>query len=502
MKIQPSPSRETTATQPEPGLFTRRQLLQGAGTVCAAAVFPAASAFAAPTASSRNHRPIPSKRRFVSPAIEAAIVRTKKRIADSQLAAIFENCFPNTLDTTVFPSTINGKPDTFVVTGDIDAMWLRDSSAQVMPYLPFAKEDLALSRLLEGVIRRHAQLILLDPYANAFMRGPSSRPLSWSLHDKTDMHPGVGERKWEIDSLCYPTRLAYTYWRTTGNPAPFDASWKQAAWTIVRTFREQQRKTGHGPYHFQRAAFSPTDTLMLSGYGNPVRPNGLICSMFRPSDDACIYPFFIPANLFAVASLRQLAELANGPLSDPKLASECTALATEVADAVARYGIVEHPTHGKIYAYEIDGYGNHVCMDDANAPGLLSLPFLDCCSSSDPLYQRTRAFALSTDNPYFFQGKAAEGIGGPHIGLGYIWPMSIMIRAFTSGNDEEIRQCLYSLRNTTGGKFFMHESFQKDNPNDFTRSWFAWANTLFGELIMKLANNNSHLLAEDFSRKA
>jgi meiotically up-regulated gene 157 (Mug157) protein len=501
MKPLSSPSIETAETPDRLSLFTRRQLIRDSGILCAAA-FTTPALFAAPDTLSRNHRPAKSKRHFVSPAIESAIVDIKKRIADPQLALIFENCFPNTLDTTVFPSTLDGKPDTFVVTGDIDAMWLRDSSAQVMPYLPFAKKDPALSRLLEGVIRRQAHLILLDPYANAFVRTTSAPPLSWSLHDKTDMRPGVGERKWEIDSLCYPIRLAHAYWRTTGNSAQFDETWKQTAWAIVHTFREQQRKTSHGPYHFQRAAESPTDTLMLSGYGNPVRPNGLICSMFRPSDDACIYPFFIPANLFAVASLHQLAELAMGPLSDPKLASECSALATEVANAVAQHGIVEHPVHGRIYAYEIDGYGNHVCMDDANAPGLLSLPFLGGCSISDPLYQRTRRFALSLDNPYFFKGKAAEGIGGPHIGLGYIWPMSIMMRAFTSNDEAEVRSCLYALRNTTGGTFFMHEAFQQDNPNDFTRSWFAWANTLFGELIMKLATDNSPLLAEDFSIKA
>ncbi len=499
MKTPPFAPGESAVTKQQPSLFTRRQMLHGSGMmVAAAAASPAL--FAAPVAASRNHRPIPSKRHFVSPAIEEAITRTKKQIVDPQLAAIFENCFPNTLDTTVFPSTIHGKPDTFVVTGDIDAMWLRDSSAQVMPYLPFAKQDPALSRLLEGVIRRQAHLILIDPYANAFVRTTSSPPLSWSVHDKTDMHPGVGERKWEIDSLCYPIQLGHAYWRATGNTAPFDETWKQSARAIVRTFREQQRKTNHGPYHFQRAAAAPTDTLMLSGYGNPIRPNGLICSMFRPSDDACIYPFFIPANLFAVTSLHKLAELATAS-SDSALASDCKALAAEVADAVARHGIVEHPTHGKIYAYEIDGYGNHVCMDDANAPGLLSLPFLNACSISDPLYQRTRGFVLSKDNPYFFQGKAAEGVGGPHIGLGYIWPMSIMTRAFTSNNDAEIRQCLYALRNTTGGTYFMHESFQQDNPKDFTRSWFAWANTLFGELILKLANGNSPLLREDFSVK-
>ena len=228
----------------------------------------------------------------------------------------------------------------------------------------------------------------------------------------------------------------------------------------------------------------------------------MICSMFRPSDDSCIYPFFVPANLFAVASLHQLAELATGPLSDSKLASECKALADEVSEAIERYGIINHPSHGKIYAYEVDGYGNYVCMDDANAPGLLSLPFLGCCSASDPLYQRSRGFALSSDNPYFFRGKAGEGIGGPHIGLGYIWPMSIMMQAFTTSDAAEIRSCLYTLRNTTAGTYFMHESFQQDNPADFTRAWFAWANTLFGELIMKLANENSPLLAEDYSKKA
>lgn len=504
MKSAPSRSPETTesAAVSQPGIFTRRRILQGSAILGAATALPSPALFAKTATPITNARPAPAKRRFTSPAIEDAIAQTKKRIADPQLARIFENCFPNTLDTTVYPSTRNGKPDTFVVTGDIDAMWLRDSSAQVMPYLPFAKQDAALSRLLEGVIRRQAHLILIDPYANAFMRSPSSAPLSWSLHDKTDMHPGVGERKWEIDSLCYPVRLAHTYWRTTGSTAPFDATWKQAAWAIVRTFREQQRKNGHGPYHFQRAAFAPTDTLMLSGYGNPVRPNGLICSMFRPSDDACIYPFFIPANLFAIASLHQLAELATDALSDAKLASECKALADEVSEAVERHGIVNHPTHGKIYAYEIDGYGNYVCMDDANAPGLASLPFLGCCSISDPLYQRSRSFALSPDNPYFFRGKAGEGVGGPHIGLGYIWPMSIMLRAFTTNDAAEIRTCLYTLRNTTAETYFMHESFQQDNPADFTRSWFAWANTLFGELIMKLANENSPLLAEDFSRKA
>jgi len=462
-----------------------------------AAVDPRAS-FAFQSQPLLSKRPPLQLRHFTSIAVEQAIQRTTRLIADPQLAAIFQNCLPNTLDTTVTVGTFDGKPDTFVVTGDIDAMWLRDSSAQVMPYVALCKDDKPLATLIQGVIRRHARQILLDPYANAFMRNPTDAPLSWSVQDKTDMRPGIGERKWEIDSLCHPIRLAHAYWRTTRDTSPFDDTWHQAAWQILRTFQQQQRKSDRGPYHFQRSSAIPTDTLMLSGYGNPVRPNGLICSMFRPSDDACTYPFFIPANLFAVTTLHRLRELAHTLFSDTDLANQCDHLASEVDQAIQRHGIVTHPVHGKIYAYEIDGFGNTLCMDDANAPSLLSLPYLESIAQQSPIYQSTRRFALSPDNPYFFRGSAAEGIGGPHIGLGYIWPMSITIRALTSTTDQEIALCLRWLRDTTASTLFMHEAFQKDKPADFTRAWFAWANTLFGELILKLATEKPHLLAATY----
>jgi hypothetical protein len=418
----------------------------------------------------------------------------QKQIADPALKIIFENCFPNTLDTTVFPGSFEGKPDTYIVTGDIDAMWLRDSSAQVWPYLPLAKGDEPLRELLEGVIRRQARMILLDPYANAFMRDATAAPLSWAVHDRTEHHPGVGERKWEVDSLCYTIRLAHGYWKATGDASPFDATWKEAAATIVRTFRTQQRKDGPGPYSFERESPVPTDTLPLSGFGNPALPVGLIFSMFRPSDDACIYPLFVPANLFAVTSLRQLAELAGQAAGDAKLAADAEALAAEVERALAAYAKTQHAKFGEIWAYEVDGYGNVLKMDDANAPGLVSLAYLGCCALGDPLYRRTRAFALSEANPYFFRGKAAEGIGGPHEGLNMIWPMGIMYRALTATGDEETRQCLRWLRDTTAGTGFIHESFHKDDASNFTRPWFAWANTLFGELVVKLAAERPALL--------
>jgi meiotically up-regulated gene 157 (Mug157) protein len=428
-------------------------------------------------------------------AVEETIPRVQRGMADPALAVMFENCFPNTLDTTVWPGTLEGKPDTYVVTGDIDAMWLRDSSAQLWPYLPLARQDAALRQLLEGVIRRQARMILLDPYANAFMRDATAAPLSWALNDKTEHHAGVGERKWEVDSLCYTVRLAHGYWRQTGDTRPFDAQWKEAAWTIVRTFRAQQRKQGSGPYKFQRESAVPTDTLPLGGFGNPAVPVGMIFSMFRPSDDACIYPLFVPGNLFAVVSLRQLSTMAAQVLWDAKLAAEAEALAAEVERALNLYGKVDHPKWGSVWAYEVDGYGNTLLMDDAGAPGLLSLPYLGCCRMDDALYQRTRQFVHSASNPYFVKGKAAEGVGGPHVGLDWVWPMSILYRALTTADEREIRQCLRWLRDTTAGTGFIHESFEKDDPTNFTRPWFAWANTLFGELVVNLANQRPALLA-------
>ena len=354
------------------GAISRREWLKGA----AAAWAIAQGSSVAWGAELPHARPAKPDRHFTNPAVEALIPRVQRGIGDPALQTIFENCFPNTLDTTVYPGSFAGRPDTYVVTGDIDAMWLRDSSAQVWPYLSLAKDDPQLRALLEGVIRRQARMILLDPYANAFMRDEKAAPLSWAVHDKTEHHSGVGERKWEIDSLCYPIRLAHGYWRATGDTQPFDAQWKEAAWTIVRTFRVQQRKQGQGPYSFQRESAVPSDTVPLSGFGNPALPVGMIFSMFRPSDDACIFPLFVPANLFAVVSLRQLAALATHAISDAKLASEAESLAVEVERALERHGKTQHPKFGQIWAYEVDGYGNALMMDDANAPGLVSMAYL------------------------------------------------------------------------------------------------------------------------------
>jgi meiotically up-regulated gene 157 (Mug157) protein len=436
-------------------------------------------------------RVAPDKRNFSSPVIEATIQRMKSSIKDAELAWLFENCFPNTLDTTVIYKTIDGRPDTFVITGDIHAMWLRDSSAQVWPYLPLIMQDARLKDLIAGVINRQTACILIDPYANAFNDGPGKS--EW-MSDHTDMKPELHERKWELDSLCYTVRLAYHYWKISGDTSVFDAKWLKAAKLIIATCREQQRLTDRGKYRFGRTTSWSTDTVPGNGYGNNTKPNGLIHSIFRPSDDATLYPFLIPSNLFAVVSFRQLAEISDKVIKDAAFAKECTAFANQVETAIKKHAIISHPVYGQIYAMEVDGFGNRLLQDDANVPNLLSLPYLGAVKANDPVYQNTRRFVLSDSNPYFFKGKAAEGIGSPHTLVNQIWPMSIIMRAMTSNNDQEILAQLRFLKKTHADTGFMHESFDKDDSTRFTRKWFAWANTLFGELILKIERERPQLL--------
>ncbi|MGE5680490.1 MAG: glycoside hydrolase family 125 protein, partial [Bacillota bacterium] len=281
-----------------------------------------------------SQRPPENKRKFVSEAVEAKIKVVKNSISDDEIAWLFENCFPNTLDTTVELNTIDGKPDTFVITGDIHAMWLRDSTAQVWPYLPLTNQDKKLKELIAGVINRQVKCILIDPYANAFNSGPTGS--HWEK-DLTKMKPELHERKWEIDSLCYPVRLSYGYWKTTNDASAFDKNWQLAMKLIVKTFIEQQRKVNPGPYSFQRVTSWQSDTVPLSGWGNPTRPVGLIHSMFRPSDDCCVYPFLIPSNLFAQKTLLQLSEIFLEVFNDRNFSDQCSAFSEEIHQAIENY---------------------------------------------------------------------------------------------------------------------------------------------------------------------
>ncbi len=442
----------------------------------------------------KSQRPPVNKRTFISEGVEKKIKEVKSFMKDPELAWMFENCYPNTLDTTVDYEVIDGKPDTVIITGDIDAMWLRDSTAQVWPYMPLLNDDAKLKNLVKGLVNRQIKCVNLDPYANAFYKD-KTKETEWAS-DRPAPIDGVHERKWEIDSLCYVVRLANYYYESTGDKTIFDADFDKAMRTIIKVFRQEQRKGGNHdtPYRFARSTDRMTDAPVHNGVGRPIKPVGLICSSFRPSDDATNLSFLVPSNLFAVQSMKQMAAFYSDIYKDQAFARKCSEFADEVMSAINKYAVEDHLSYGKIYAYETDGFGNCLFMDDANVPSLLSLGYLGIHKPTDDIYVRTRKYLLSDDNPWYLRGKYAEGAGSPHTGPNTIWPMGIILRALTSTDPKEIQLCLHMLKNTHAGTGFMHESFNKDNPNNFSRSWFAWANTLFGELIIKVYNEHPEIL--------
>jgi meiotically up-regulated gene 157 (Mug157) protein len=424
-------------------------------------------------------RPAPADRAARSEAIERRIAAAAARIADPGLRRLLEGTLPNTLDTTVTVGGDDARPDTFVVTGDIDAMWLRDSTAQVWPYLASAPDDPDLDRLLRGGIRRQATQVLLDPYANAFLA--DERDGEWAADD-TDMRPGVHERKWEPDSLSAFCRLSAGYADATGSVRPFDGEWRGALETALRTLRAEQRLGGSTTYRFRRPDGDPLDVVANAGRGAPTTPNGMVHGAFRPSDDRCELPLSVPINLALAAALEAVAPLA-ASVDASASATDARALAAEIRAAVDRDGVVDEDGAPR-WAYEIDGRGGRVLMDDANAPSLLSLPYLGYCAPDDPIYLNTRRWILSDENPYFYRGAAAAGIGSPHTPPRYVWPIALAVQGLTSLDRAEQTHILETLERTDAGAFLMHEGFHADDPTQFTRPWFAWANAMFSEFVL------------------
>jgi meiotically up-regulated gene 157 (Mug157) protein len=425
---------------------------------------------------------------------------------DKQLATMFINCFPNTLDTTVdFTKMNDGSFDTFIITGDILAMWLRDSTNQVYPYIPFINKDSHLKNMIEGLINRQIKSVLLDAYANAFNKENDGSPFlnsdeTYKLGFLDTFVPALTtylhERKFEIDSLCSVIRLSYSYFKIVNNVEIFKkAEWKTAMFSILEILKNQQKGSEEDQppaYFFKRTTSNPLDTL-LWGVGSPARRTGMCKTPFRPSDDATTLPFNIPVNAMTVVSLKQLSELFN-LIGEKQKAEEAIKLSQEIEQGIKKFGIANHPIYGLIYAYEVDGFGSAYFMDDAGIPSLLSLPYLEFTQKTDVVYQRTRKFILSDYNPYYSNGTEADGIGSPHIGIGHIWPMSIIMRAMTSDDDQEILNCLQLLKKSSANTGFIHESFWKNNVYQYTRPWFAWANSLFGELILSIVKEKPYLI--------
>lgn len=434
-------------------------------------------------------RPQPAPVR--SAAVEACLKEMSALIGDDGLRRMFVRCLPNTLETTVITGD-GPEPDAHVITGDIPAMWLRDSSAQVWPYVRFAREDARIALLLRGVIARQARCILLDAYANAFLYDASEES-EWA-EDATEMRPGVHERKFEVDSLCYPVRLAHGYWRATGDTGIFTEAWAGAMLRILEVFRIEQDHAERSAYRFERQGGNALDTLSDGGRGTAVAPRtGMIWSGFRPSDDRCERHYLIPSQAFAVVILKQMAEMLEA-CGRAQAATDALALRDEVEAGIRRHAVVEHPLRGTVFAYEVDGLGGATLMDDANVPSLLSLPYLGYCPASDPVYQATRRLVLSEDNPYFVRGRWGQGVGSPHTPPGRVWPMSVAMRALTTDDEDEIVLCLRWLAGLHGGTYLMHESVDPEDPRVFSRSWFAWANSLFAEMVLDVADRFPRLL--------
>lgn len=393
------------------------------------------------------------------------------------LAPLAKQCYLNTIETTV-KKCDNG--DFFVITSDIPALWLRDSAAQLRPYIPLCAQSDELCEIIKGVIRRHAFYVCLDPYSNAF--NETAHPKAHK--DDTDFSSDyIWERKYETDSLCASVYLVSDYYETTGDKSIFTDKLHEMLMKITDTFILEQHHAEKSKYYFKRRTRRASDTLPNDGRGNPVGYTGMTWSGFRPSDDSCIYNYLIPSEMMCVTAMKKASKLLIDGYNDIAGAEKCDLLSKEVNDGIQKFAIIDHPVYGKMYAYETDGLGNHLLMDDANSPSLLAAPYIGYCDKNDPIYKNTRRFILSRDNPWYFEGKAAKGIGSPHTGKNTVWHISIIMQILTTDDENEKQECLKMLSETHAGTNYMHESFNKNNASDYTRSWFAWANALFAQML-------------------
>ena len=392
-------------------------------------------------------------------------------------AVNFNAAFANTLLTTV---KRHDDGTTFLLTGDIPALWLRDSTAQVRPYLVVAKNDPDLAAMIAGLVKKQFFYINMDPYANAFNEAANG---AGHQDDNTAMNPWIWERKYEIDSLCYPVQLAYLLYKNTGRVEQFNADFVSGVHKILTVFETEQNHA-LSPYSFERQTTRTEDTLRNAGRGAKVGPTGMTWSGFRPSDDACTYGYLVPSNMFATVVLGYLAEIFTTILPDAALVERVEKLKQEIQTGIEQFGCTVNAQGEKVFAYEVDGLGGATLMDDSNVPNLIAAPYLGYGKADDALYLQTRATLLSAENPYYYEGKFAKGIGSSHTPANYVWPIAMAMEGMTTSDKNEKRRVLDQLVATDAGTHLMHEGFDVDNPDAYTREWFSWANMMFCELVM------------------
>ncbi|CAG8949311.1 hypothetical protein HYFRA_00004936 [Hymenoscyphus fraxineus] len=453
-------------------------------------------------------RPSPECRTFNSSIVEETITRMATTIQDPDLFRLFENSFPNTLDTAVkwhgVAANNSAEELTFLITGDINAMWLRDSANQMQSYLSLVQASDSrdsLASLYRGVINLQARYILQAPFCNSFQPplesgiGPSQNQQNPDVFTPPVPTSIAFECKYELDSLAAFLEISTNYYEATGDIEFFKKfQWVEAIKTIVNTTESlligtyaSDGSVNTIPYTWKRNTDSATETLNNNGRGNPVlEGTGLVRSAFRPSDDSTIYQLFIPANMMFSRYLDTTSEIMAQIGDQRNLANHMHNFAQRIRDGITQHGIVNHPKFGQIYAFEVDGYGSQNIMDDANIPSLLSAPFFGYTNTSDPIYQNTRKMILSPYNPYYMKGPVISAVGGPHAGLGLAWPMSSIIQIFTTSSTSEIKEYLHQILSSTDGLGLIHESVNSFDAKKWTRQWFSWANGLFGQCLLDL----------------
>ncbi|KAI9706998.1 MAG: hypothetical protein M1820_004586 [Bogoriella megaspora] len=464
-------------------------------------------------------RPTPACRTFNSSAVEDVVTRMQSEIIDPDLYRLFQNSYPNTLDTAVKwkgYSNTTGEELTFLITGDINAMWLRDSANQMQSYLPVLNASSSpdsIASLYRGVINLQARYLLTSPYCNSFQPPVESgiQPSENGAASNDDVKPAynnqsVFECKYELDSLAAFLEVSSNYYNATNDSAFFSKySWVNAVNAVLNTATSMFTPTyaddgsvNDSPYTFTRDTTRASETLENDGLGNPVQAGtGLIRSAFRPSDDATIYQLFIPANMMFSRYLASASLIASA-IGQDALAANMSSLASSLREAISSYGIVPTAQHGSLYAYEVDGYGSQNIMDDANIPSLLAAPFFGYLDADDAEYQATRKVLLSSSNPYFMRGPVINAIGGAHNGPRYAWPMASIVRIFTSSDEAEIVGTLKEIVSSTDGLGLIHESINSFNQSDWTRQWFSWANGLFGQMILDLNDRMPQVLKQNY----
>ncbi|KAF2120254.1 hypothetical protein BDV96DRAFT_642097 [Lophiotrema nucula] len=467
-------------------------------------------------------RPSEECRTFKSQGVEDLITRYQTVIKDPDLYRLFQNSYPNTLDTAIkwkgYAANNSEEELTFIITGDINAMWLRDSANQMQSYLPLlnaSSDPNSIASLYRGVINLQARYLLTQPYCNSFQppveSGVEIAP-NPSASDDTVNPPftnsSVFECKYELDSLAAFLEVSANYYNATGDTAFFGKfQWVSAVEAVLKVAEDMTTPTYGSdgavltsPYTFTRLNTRSTETLANDGLGNPTaNGTGLIRSAFRPSDDSTIFQLFIPANMMFSSFLASTSEIMGklNTSNSAALAQKMSDLSKSLQQAIEEHGVVDHPTHGQVYAFEVDGFGGTTIMDDANIPSLLSAPFINYPVDPD-IYDNTRELVLSATNPYFMRGPVISAVGGPHQGPGFAWPMASIVRILTSDDDDEIVDQLRQIVSSTDGLGLVHESVNSFNVTNWTRQWFSWANGLFGQMIIDLEKRKPDLLETSF----